>query len=114
MVKERFSSGRGWRVTTPSFPECAAMDSFYAEAHRLIEADFSTLRERSMRGICAADFAVREDGGTTEVTLRLRLRRDGRWVREKTVVHRWRNGRIAPSFNIIPKIARKHKREKLK
>ena len=117
----RHTSGRGWRVTTPSFPDCAAADDFYAEAHRLIEAQFCERRGQGGRGMCVADFFAREIGGDTVVTLRLRLRENGHNVAEKTLVHRWRDGQIAPKRTyprlraflryIISKIALPHKRE---
>ena len=113
----RTSFGNGWRVTTPSFPDCAAMDDFYAEAHRLIEAQFDAAVDRHPRCVCASDFAITQDGDGTLVTLRLRMRENGRVVAKKSVVHRWRDGYIAPPkrtlplFNIISKYREKHKRK---
>ena len=111
----RFTEGGGWRVATPSFADCARMDEFYAEAHRLIEAQFAAWRERTRRGALAADFHVREDGGDIVVALRLRAREGGRVVSKKTVVHRWRGGCIAPRprrlFIIISNLREKHKRK---
>ena len=112
----RFTQGAGWRVATPSFAYCERMDAFYAEAHRLIEAQFTAERERERRASLAADFTVREDGGELVIALRLRRRELGRVVARKTLVHRWRGGYIAPGdkspFTIISKIREKHKGEK--
>ena len=97
------------------------MDDFYAEAHRLIEADFAPYRERGGAGVCVADYFISEERGDTVITLRLRLRENGRCVREKAVVHRWRDGYLAPKrdhprlraflFHIISKIDPAHKRK---
>ena len=111
----RFTQGNGWRVTTPSFPDCAVMDEFYAEAHRLTEAQFAAEREKRRRGSFAADFTAREDGGDLVIALCLRVREGGRVTARKTLVHRWRDGYIAPGdkspFTIISNIRRKHKRK---
>ena len=92
----RSTEGGGWRVATPSFPDCGRMDAFYAEAHRLIEAQFTAECERTRRGTFAADFTVQTDGGDIVIALRLRRREFGRVVAKKVVVHRWRDGYIAP------------------
>ena len=111
----RFTEGGGWRVATPSFPDCGRMDAFYAEAHRLIEAQFTAECERTRRGTFAADFTVQTDGGDIVIALRLRRREFGRVVAKKVVVHRWRGGYIAPKhkspITIISKIRRKHNRK---
>ena len=93
---QRSTSGRGWRAVTPSFPDCAGMDDFYAEAHRLIEAKFTAYRESGGTGFCTADYLISEDRGDTVITLRLRLRENGRYAAEKTATHRWRGGYLAP------------------
>ena len=118
---KRYTSGRGWRVTTPSFPGFRAADDFYEKTHRLIEKDFAAIRERGERGFLVADFFASKDGGDTVITLRLRLRENGRYVAEKTLVHRWRGGYIAPKReyprvrgfvgNIISKIEAPYKRK---
>ena len=113
----RYTEGHRRRVSTPSFPECGRMDDFYAEAHRLIEAQFDAAVDRHPRCVCASDFAITQDGDDTLVTLRLRMRENGRVVAKKSVVHRWRDGYIAPPkrtlplSNIISKYREKHKRK---
>ena len=101
------------RVSTPSFPDCARMDAFYAAAHRLIEEKFDAERKRRGRGSFSAGYVVEADGADVVVTLLLRARENGRIVSRKAVVHRWRDGYIAPRrralFNIISNIRKKHK-----
>lgn len=92
------------------------MDGFYAEAHRIIEADFADFRGRGGAGIVVADFFAEPCGDAVEVTLRLRHRQNGRYVREKRVVHRWRGANIAPRrrrrfYDIISNFAGKYKRK---
>lgn len=99
---KRYSSGRGWRVATPTFPDCAAMDSFYEEAHRLLEEHFSALREGGERSVFVADYFIAERGDICEITLRLRRRIDGRYVDERVFLHRWCDGVIAPKRSHSP------------
>lgn len=111
----RFSGGKGWRVSTPSFADCAVMDGFYAEAHRLIEKQFAERSGQGGRVRLAADFTVEDESGDTVIALRLRAREKGRVTARKTVFHRWRDGYIAPGnkspVTIISKILQKHKRK---
>ena len=113
--KERTTSGRRWRVTTPSFPDCAVTDGFYAEAHRLIEAHFASERERGSRALLVADFTATERDGELVIELYLRARENGRTVGGRRVAHVWRGGYIArrhkSPFTIIAKILEKHKGE---
>ena len=116
--KERTTSGRRFRVTTPSFPDCAVMDEFYAEAHRLIEAHFDSERERGSRALLFADFTAAKQDGALVIELYLRARENGRTVGERRVAHVWQDGNIAPGhkspITIISKIVRKHKRKRKK
>lgn len=113
----RYTEGNRRRVTTPSFPDCKIMDDFYAEAHRVIEKQFASIAKGSPRLVCVADCSVTEENGDVCVTLRLRIRENGRVVSKKNAVHRWRDGYIAPPerrifpFTIISKYREKHKRK---
>lgn len=100
--EKRCSSGRGWRISTPSFPETASMDSFYADAHRLLEQRFTELHECGEQGIFAADYLIREQNGALEVTLRLRRRINGKYTDERRFSHRWRGGVIASGRSHSP------------
>lgn len=95
--ENRTSSGAGYRINTPVFPESERMSGFYGEAHRIIEDNFARAREKSVGGMMIADYAVYEDAdGIVEVTLRMRMRICGKIAWEKSVSHRWRDGYIAP------------------
>ena len=112
--KERTTSGRRWRVTTPSFPDFAVMDDFYAEAHRLVEAHFTSERERGSRALLFADFTAAERDGDLVIELYLHARENGRTVGERRVSHVWRGGYVARRRNrlfsdIISKFREKHK-----
>lgn len=93
---KRYSSGRGWRVSTPAFPGCASMDRFYEEAHRLLEARFTELRESGERGVFVADYIIHRDKSADEITLRLRRRLNGRYEDERIFCHRWADGAVVP------------------
>ena len=94
--EKRTTAGVGWRVTTPVFPGEDAMSAFYADAHAIIEENFRRVRGEKAAGMLIADYTVTDDGDALKVTLRMRMRMCGKVEWEKTVVHRWKDGEIAP------------------
>jgi len=94
--ENRQTSGDGYRISTPVFPDKSRMNDFYEYAHRIIEQNYKDARTKNRSGMYLADYRIIEKDVYTVVELRLRIRLCGVITESKNVSHIWENDVIAP------------------
>ncbi|MBE6708620.1 MAG: hypothetical protein E7578_05190 [Ruminococcaceae bacterium] len=84
--------GRGYSVEYPEFEGygCGMINGFYLHLAECVREYFEALVKEDRHNICRCRFSVDGSEDTVAVTVALTLRRGGKKLSEKALIHRWR------------------------
>ncbi len=84
--------GRGYTVEYPEFEGdgCSIINDFYAHLAVCAKEYFESIIAEDRHSVCRCRFSVEESEDMLTVTVTLTLRRSGKKISEKELIHRWK------------------------